>query len=146
MKVLIFIGRAIATFIVANILGFLVNFFHTSAYGLAVILFSKYGVILGLFDFALYPFALYILWKVLLALKKIVKGNIVMAILSTLVFIHCAAASFRILFTRPMEPIIDVIGLGAGYYIGSTITFSLIVICYIIGTISVFKKNDIEEF
>lgn len=146
MRALIFIGRLIATFVVANIFGFLVNFSHQSIYGIAVILFSKYGVILSLFDFSLFPLAWYILWLVLLALKKIVKGNIILAILSTLIFIHSVAASFRILFTKPMEPIVDIIGLGAGYYIGAIITFVLIVICYIIGTISVFKKNDIEEF
>ena len=89
---------------------------------------------------------LLIVWGIIcligMALEWLTKESKTFAILPIIIFIFRIVNDFIVLFIQPIEPIVAEIGLGFWYYVGATITFIMILACYLICSLVMLSRRD----
>ena len=144
-KVLRFIGAIIA----ASIFSFGVNFTYFSFFDEVSHFFANLSwsnlLSFDIFRGFLLPVAWAILYLIGAGLVRMVRGSKIIAAIPIYIFITVGViSSFKLLFLESVEIIVDDIGLGFWYYFGAVITFLFIIVTYLLCSIFMLIKQDVE--
>lgn len=142
MKLLRFIGAVI----VALLFDYIVRLSHIAFFAGATHLLANltWSNWLG-FDIlraSLVPVVWGILGLLGFGLSWLVRSSKIIAALPIVIFISGVIYSFANLFLYPIEMIVDDIGQGVWYYLGATVTFFFMLVCYVLGSIAMFGEYD----
>ena len=144
-KILRFIG-AIITALIFNLGVNVIHiyFFGGTAHVLANLSWSNWFSFDTIRGFYL-PIAWTILYLIGAGLVWMVRGSKIIAAIPIYIFITGGViSSFKQLFLEPVEMIVDDIGLGFWYYFGAVITFLFIIVTYLLCSIFMLMKQDVE--
>lgn len=148
-KVFIFLLRFSGAIVVAFIFSYLVDFFHMAFFGSTAdvivnftwrTLFS-YDILRGF----LLPIMWTIIWLIAWGLCWIVRRHKLIAIPPILYFLLALVYDFKRLYINPIDMIISETGDGFGYYLGATLTFTGMLICYVACAIALLFYNPKSE-
>ena len=141
-KLLRFFGSIIAALLFSYIVdAFHIAFFAGAAHFFANLSWSNwfgFGVLRGF----LLPVVWAILWLVGMGLVWLARGSKIIAAFPLVLFALGIITDFKGLFLNPIELIVDDIGLGFWYYLGATITFTEIIICYVVCSVCMLTANE----
>ena len=141
-KILKFLG-AIA---VAILFCYVVDMFHMLLFGGVVFFFADFSwrnwLSLDVLRALLLPIAWGIIGLIGMGLVWLTKESKTFAVLPITIFAFRIINDFIVLFIQPIEPIIAEIGLGFWYYVGATITFIMILACYLICSLVMLNRRD----
>lgn len=148
-KIFLFLLRLSGAFVVSFFFSYLVDFFHMAFFGgtaHVIVNFTwrtlfSYDMLRGF----LLPVMWTIIWLIALGLCWIVRRHKLIAIPPILYFLLALVYDIKRLYIYPVDMIISETGDGFGYYLGATLTFIGMLICYIACIIALLLYDPQSE-
>lgn len=141
-KLLRFIGAILLAILFSYLVDVCtISFFAGTAHFFANFSFENwmgFDLLRGLFVPTLITLIVIVGWVVV----KIVNGSKLIMIIPMVIFTICIFTDFINLFFFPIEIITDEIGTGFWYYLGASITFLEMIICYAACSLSMIEPKD----